>query len=160
MGIRPDGVATAGGMYRLTCTTVVVENVAVEPTVEWQFSNGSVIVGGNGISVGNPLTSGNTITLTLTFNPLRTSHGRQYICSANVTAKSVALSSNATDADIVVQSKLSIKDCVMWCCLHDYIDISICSLSTHCENQSCTATTLQWNIFQHLLHHCTEPNCG
>jgi len=61
LGIRSDGVSTAGGMYSLTCTTVVVENLAVEPTVEWQFSNGSIIVDGNGISVGNELTSGNTI---------------------------------------------------------------------------------------------------
>ena len=107
LGIHSDGVSTAGGMYSLTCTMVVVENLAVEPTVEWQFSNGSIIVGGNGISVGNPLTSGNTITLTLTFNPLRTSHGRQYTCSANVRAKSITLSSNNTVADVIVQSKLS-----------------------------------------------------
>jgi len=101
-------------MYSLICTTVVEENLAVEPTVEWQFSNGSIIVGGNGISVGNPLTSGNTITLTLTFNPLRTSHGRQYTCSADVRAKSITLSSNATVADIVVQSELSERNCTMW----------------------------------------------
>ena len=98
-------------MYSLICTTVVVENLAVEPTVEWQFSNGSIVVAGNGISVGNPLTSDNTITLTLTFNPLRTSHGRNYTCSANVTAKSITLSSNNTFADVIVQSKLSVRDC-------------------------------------------------
>jgi len=101
-------------MYRLTCTTVVVENLAVEPTVEWQFSNGSIIVARNGISVGNPLTSGNTINLTLTFNPLRTSHGRQYTCSATVTAKSITLNSNSTVADVIVQSKLSVRYCTIW----------------------------------------------
>ena len=122
--IRTAGISTAGRTYTLTCTAVVVENLVVEPTVAWRFFNRSTIVGGNGISAGSPMTSGNTTTLTLTFDRLRNSHAGQYACSANVTAKSIILSSSERVADVIVQSKLSVRNCVMWCCLHDYLTLS------------------------------------
>ena len=104
--ITPDGSTTAGDVYTLTCSARVVENLAVEPDIQWLYTNGTTVGGGN-ITVGAVRMTGNMFTRNLTFNPLHTSHGGKYICntSINVSAISLIGISNESSLDVTVQSK-------------------------------------------------------
>ena len=73
------GVPTAEETYNLTCTV----EANVPPTVQWLYSsNGTVVTNVSDITVGIQRTTGSTTTLTLSFNPLHTSHGGQYTCQS------------------------------------------------------------------------------
>ena len=102
--IRSIGVSTAGQTHTLICTATVVENVVVEPTLEWLDTDRHV--GGNSVTVGPAVTTGTNTTLTLTFDLLHTSHGGRYTCRAriNIPAISSVNSSEVSDV-VVVQSK-------------------------------------------------------
>ena len=71
--IVTSGEPTAEETYSLTCT--VESNVP--PTVQWLYSS-------NGTAVGTQMTTGSTTTLTLSFNPLHTSHGGLYTCQSTI----------------------------------------------------------------------------
>ena len=75
------GVPTSGEEYNLTCSVNVS---AGSPSIQWQYSNVNMVATGGDITVGSQETSGNITTLTLTFNPLHTSHGGEYICRSVV----------------------------------------------------------------------------
>ena len=63
----------------MTCT--VESNVP--PTVQWLYSsNGTAVTNGSNITVGTQRTINSTTTLTLSFNPLHTSHGGLYTCQS------------------------------------------------------------------------------
>ena len=87
-----SGVPISGETYNLTCT--VESNVP--PTVQWLYSNNStsVVTNESGITVGTQRTTSSTTTLTLSFNPLRTSHRGQYTCQSTI--DSPASTVNAT----------------------------------------------------------------
>ena len=98
ISISATGVPTAGEEYTLTCSVNVS---AGTPSIQWQYSNGSNVTTGGDITVGSQETSGTVTTLTLTFNPLLTSHGGEYICRSVVqeTVERTAM------VDVTVQSE-------------------------------------------------------
>ena len=111
--IHSSGASTAGQAYILICTATVVENLIVEPTLEWLDTDRRV-VGGNDITVGSSVTTGTNTTLILTFDPLHTSHGGKYTCRASINISAISLSnSNDLDSDVVVQSESF--ECVCAC---------------------------------------------
>ena len=81
ISISATGVPTAGEEYTLTCRVIVS---AGSPTIQWQYSNGNMVATGGDITVGSPETSGTVTTLILTFNPLLTTRGGEYICRSVV----------------------------------------------------------------------------
>ena len=101
--ISPDGSTTAGDVYTLTCNATVVENLAVEPDIEWLYSNGTIV----DITVGTIMMTSNVFTRNLTFNPLRTSDGGQYICNTSINVSSISLKSISSESslNVTVQSK-------------------------------------------------------
>ena len=102
--ITPSGSSTAGSPYNLTCTVMVVNGLVVVPQVMW-FKNGVNVAVGNSISFA---LSANKTTLTLQFNPLRTSDGGQYSCIANVSLPVISITSlySTLVSSLAVQSKL------------------------------------------------------
>ena len=70
----------AGENHTICCT--VESDIA--PTVNWLDGDGNKISGHEDIIVGEPIVSGNTTLLKLTFAPLRTSHGGVYHCRSEV----------------------------------------------------------------------------
>ena len=102
--ITPDGSTTAGDVYTLTCNATVVENLAVGPDIEWLYSNGTTVEGANITVV---MMTSNVFTCNLTFSPLRTSDGGQYICSTGINVSSISLvtNSNESSLNVTVQSK-------------------------------------------------------
>lgn len=81
--ITSDGDPVAGNLYSLTCA--VTENLTVDGVITWMNSTGSPLSLGSGVMVGDMNVTGNTATRQLRFNPLRTSHGGGYTCTANLT---------------------------------------------------------------------------
>ena len=89
------GVPTAEETYNLTCT--VEANVPL--TVQWLYSsNGTEVTNDSGITVGTPRNTNSTTTLTLSFNPLHTSHGGQYTCrsTTDTPPSTVTVTTNVT----------------------------------------------------------------
>ena len=107
--IHSSGASTAGQAHTLTCTATVVENLVVEPTLEWLDTDTNV-VGGNSITVGPPVTTGTNTTLTLTFNPLLTSHGGRYTCRVSINISAISLSNSNEMSDVVVVQSKSFED--------------------------------------------------
>ena len=100
------GTARAGMVYNLFCTvTKTVGGLINSPTATW--TTGRVAVtNGNGITVSTLVTS-ETAILTLTFDPLRTSHNGQYSCDGTLTSQ--ALDETLTPSmtmELRVQSQL------------------------------------------------------
>ena len=89
--IIDSGISTAGQMYTLTCNV----DVPGTSSIQWQYSNGSNVTTGDGITVSVGV---------LTFNPLRTSHGREYTCQAMAEMTSVI---RTAMWNVTVQSKCS-----------------------------------------------------
>ena len=77
--IMDSGVPISGETYNLTCTV----EANVPPTVQWLYSSdGTAVINGSNITVGTERTTGSTTALTLSFDPLHTSHGGQYTCQS------------------------------------------------------------------------------
>ena len=100
-----------------------MENLAVDPDIQWLYTNGTTVDGTN-ITVGAVRMMGNVSTQNLTFFPLRTSHGEQYICRASVDVQAISLPviSSQFSLNITVQSKnmrlLALKSKLIVCLLH------------------------------------------
>ncbi len=107
-----SGVPTAGQIYSLTCNvTEIVDGLTGSPAVEW-LSSPAVDVDRLDLGVNNPETSASE---KITFNPLLTSHGREYTCRAMLNSPAVE-GGNITAADtqtVIVESKL--LNCVVLC---------------------------------------------
>ncbi len=101
--------ATAGSTRTLSCVTSVVEGLVVNPSVVWMYSDGNVVLSGDEITVGSPEVMGNTTTLTLTFSPLLTSHGGEYVCLASITIKEVSIEDLSSTAAVTVT-----VNCKLW----------------------------------------------
>ena len=80
-----EGVAIAGQQYRIICTVIFPVGLINPIRVEWYGSDG-LLSSGNGITLGEMLTSATNITRSLEFSPLRTSHDGQYSCRATITS--------------------------------------------------------------------------
>ena len=94
-----SGVPISGETYNLTCTV----EANVQPTVQWLYSNsGSRVTNESNITVETEKTTNSTTILTLSFNPLSTSHGGQYTCQS--TTDTPPSTVNAT-RNVTVQSE-------------------------------------------------------
>ena len=80
-----------------------VEYLTVVPTVQWSVGS---VGSGNGVMVGDTTHSGVMSMRTLTFSPLRTSHGSLYTCQADINIPSIDLRKTKNEGrNVVVESK-------------------------------------------------------
>ena len=94
--------ATAGEVVELSCSVPVVEHLVQSPTLDW--SEGSV--GQPGVAVTDLTTLGGTIWRNISFSPLKTSHGGQYVCQAGLSIPAIGLEETwASSRDLSVQSE-------------------------------------------------------
>ena len=70
--------------YVLTCTVMVIDGMNLDLSVEWAGPDGVVVVSEGNRTVGQVETQGTTSTLTLSFNPVLSSHGGNYTCTAAI----------------------------------------------------------------------------
>ena len=96
-----DGLA--GDDLSLTCTVTVVEYLTVVPTVQW--SGGSVGLE-DGVTESDTSHDGVNSTRTLTFSPLRTSHGAEYTCQTEISISSNSVMKiDSGRENVIVQSE-------------------------------------------------------
>ena len=93
---------TAGQEFSLTCSVTAVKYLIVQPTVQWSGRS----VGSSGVTGSDTTLSGIISAKTLTFNPLRTSHGGEYTCQAVVSISSINVTWTGSEGRaVIVQSK-------------------------------------------------------
>ena len=103
--VSRSGTATAGMVYSLTCNvSKTVGGLTNTPTAMWT-TGGEAVTNRNGITVTDT-TGDTTVTSTLTFDPLRTSHDGSFVCSGTLTSPALdtALMPSITE-DLEIQSK-------------------------------------------------------
>ena len=95
--------STAGKVYSLTCDVSLSQNLRQSPVIEWVGPDGNVIDNTTLRDVSLTSSSPST-TMTLLFNPLRTSHRGMYLCRATLTdtAANIRLMNTLT-VEILVQ---------------------------------------------------------
>ena len=94
----------AGQQFSLTCIVTTMKYLIVQPTVQW--SGSSTSVGSSGVTESDNTLSGIVSAKTLTFNPLRTSHGGEYTCQAVVSISSINVTWTGSEGRaVIVQSK-------------------------------------------------------
>ena len=86
----------------------VVDGLVVVPDVVW-MKDGRLLVNGTSTTVTRTV-SGSNSTLNLTFNPLLTSHGGSYVCTARISVREISqISKNSSMvANMAVKSKTDI----------------------------------------------------
>ena len=95
--IWSSGNSTAGEVYSLTCDVSLSQNLRQSPVIEWVGPDGNAIYNTKLRDVSLTSSSPST-TMTLLFNPLRTSHRGVYWCRATLsdTAANIRLMNNAS----------------------------------------------------------------
>ena len=94
--------ATAGEVVELSCSVPVVEHLVQSPTLDW--SGGSV--GQPGVAMTDLTTLGGTIWRNISFSPLKTSYGGQFLCQAGLSIPAIGLEETwASSRDLSVQSE-------------------------------------------------------
>ena len=102
MEILPTGNSTAGEVYSLTCDVSLSQNLRQSPVIEWVGPDGNVIDNTTLKDVSLASSSPST-TMTLLFNPLRTSHRGIFWCRATLTdiAANIRLMNKSSNIVIV-----------------------------------------------------------
>ena len=73
------------------------------PNVWWTNAEGQLVSSSGDIILHNPQTIGLTTTLALYFDPIRTTDGGSYVCTASVVSPALAAPVNSSTAyDIIV----------------------------------------------------------
>ena len=100
--ITENTSGTAGLELSVTCSVTAVEYLLVQATVQW--SGGSV--GSSGVTESDTTLSRGASLKTLTFKPLRTSHGGEYTCQAKASISSSSVTWTGSEGRaVIVQSK-------------------------------------------------------
>ena len=107
--------------YVLTCTVMVIDGMNLALSVEWVGPDGVVVASEGNRTVGQVETQGTTSTLTLSFNPVLSSHGGRYTCRAAISVPWMATQppQHSTSVDMPVT-------CESLCpSIHYTIDITV-----------------------------------
>ncbi len=103
----------AGGPLTVPCTATVLPFLVTTPTLQWRRFDGSIV------STSPPSAGGMEVpaevVLELEFSPLRTSHGDQYSCVANITIPGIATAEASNSTGIIVQSESVFPQCSPEC---------------------------------------------
>ena len=111
--VNRTGRPVAGSQVSLTCIVEAVPGFANMPTALWRHEDGDVVVSGGDFTIQTA--PGNRMSVTtLTFYPLRATHGGRYMCSGSLITPSQPNRplQAITMEDLRIQSK----------CHHNYVD--------------------------------------
>ena len=102
----------AGYNFTLTCSVTLTDGLTGVPSVMWVDSSGRSVNSSGDLVVRDPVTSGQVTSLTLFFDPLRTSDEGAYTCVARLSSPASTLPLNSSALYIIdaQQSKLAVVD--------------------------------------------------
>ena len=114
MTIEVPALLEAGGVYNISC--IVTSDIS--PQVKWMGPNGKDISGednkrrddSGGVMLGDEVVTGKQTILSLSFSPLRTSHGGRYTCMSVVESPP---SVKTATKDMIIKSKSSRGNCTV-----------------------------------------------
>ena len=105
INIAISGTSSAGEIYSLTCDVSLSQNLRQSPVIEWVGPDGKVI---DNMSLRDVslINSSPSTTITLIFNPLRTSHSGMFWCRATLTDRAANIRIiNNSSFTITINSK-------------------------------------------------------
>ena len=96
---------TAGQIYSITCFATTVDFIASVPKLKW-LSSSITNNSQHDITVNEQVNRTVSVSRSLTFNPLKTSHGGRYTCQVRIDIPLADISdrSNNHTVDVTVQS--------------------------------------------------------
>ena len=101
MSISSTSPSVAGYNYSLTCTAMLIEGMSGTPNIWWTKTDGQQISSSGDIIIHDPLTLGLTTNLTLSFDPIRTTDGGTYNCTASVSSPALATPLNSSTTYVI-----------------------------------------------------------
>ena len=104
--INISGNGIAGEILVLECFVTRAVNISGSLVIQWIGPDGSPVVSMGPVVVGNPVTSGETTSLTLQFNSLYTSHGGRYACQGDFVSQNIMYTVTALQ-DVIIQGNIS-----------------------------------------------------
>ncbi len=104
ISVLPAPIFEAGQSVSLSCIVTVVENLIVNPHIEWMKAGSSTINDLN-LTEMKTVVSGTVSTLNVSFNPLLTSYAGQYQCRTSVNIFDVPVVFNNITTSLYVASK-------------------------------------------------------
>ena len=103
----PPTPTDAGSRLTISCAATVTDGLVSPPDITWRNSADTVIVTDGALPNVSLTQMGNTVSLT--FDPLRTSHGDQYTCRATISIPAASVNiENSEPFEVNVQSKFSL----------------------------------------------------
>ncbi len=104
ISVLPAPIYEAGKSVSLSCIVTVVENLIVNPHIEWMKVDSSTTNDLNSTEM-TAVVTGTISTLNVSFDPLLTSHAGQYQCRASVNISDVPVVFNNITTSLYVASK-------------------------------------------------------
>ena len=105
--VTPVQVWTADGSYTLTCSATVEVFLQATPTLTWTIPGNT-----DDTHIVDQSNTEDMSSISINFNPLRTSHGGVYVCEATVNVSGITPQSQSANETVHVQSKFIMK--CMW----------------------------------------------
>ena len=100
ISITTTGSQEIGSTYTLQCIVTSVNT----PTIIWKSSTDIISNTSLGIEVGDLANNGDTWSVTLTFNPLRQSHGGEYVCITYMNFDASDIINETITVDVISES--------------------------------------------------------
>ena len=100
ISITTTGSQEIGSTYTLQCIVTSVNT----PTIIWKNSTDIISNTSVGIEVGDLVNDGDTWSVTLTFSPLRQSHGGEYVCIAYMNFDESDITNETITVDVISES--------------------------------------------------------
>ena len=93
-----------GKMYTLSCFATYEEFLQATPTLTWMLPGTT-----DDTTIGDQSNAEDMSSISLNFNPLRTSHGGVYVCESTVNISGITPQRQTANETVRVQSKFIIK---------------------------------------------------
>lgn len=107
VSVESIGIPIAGNLLTLTCSVTLLQALINMPSIQWVGPDGTEIGNGTIVAVSDPsFLDSSSLVVSVTYSPLRTSHGGQYRCVANVAIPEAGVFiTNSSAVDVIVQSE-------------------------------------------------------
>ncbi len=102
--VSVEGSSNVGEPLTLMCSVTRVNNATGNIVVQWIGPDGTQLINNGSVTVGLPIASGATITLSVRFSALYTSNAGQYTCQGELVSNDL-MYTVLTLQDIIARGK-------------------------------------------------------
>ena len=139
--VNSIGNQTVGEMFTLVCRITRVDNITGDVILQWIGPDGNQVVNMGAVTIGAPLISEATTSLSLQFSTLFTSHGGEYTCQADFVSQDTTYTISVLQ-DVIVHGMWHV--CIIRMCTLSVLSMGYCM---------CTSILLLYtNQYYRILH--------